>query len=312
MTLIAGFRCNQGVALVSDTKIVDIESGNEDYASKILTPLQRTPFAIGAAGLSDLFRQFNRQIPQIVNQRLNEFRISNIEALLKSGLSRDDAIQYLRQLEIPQLEKTSQPVALQEKTKETPTPKQITPIPVPYIYSYELLMNDCKEVIRNISERARTEVANPLDVLIGVKGPYPYPSLHYIDCLGHEREIDKYYSIGSGSPHVKQFFDRLWSVDKDIFELIGLAFYTIAYVRDIAKDNFVGFKEDKPPEAVVVFYDGSYGRVRFQNEQEFFLDLEVQMQVVKKSIEQMKLKKLIVQLPKEPIIRVPRLSTDVR
>jgi hypothetical protein len=311
MTLIIGFKCKQGVALVSDTKIVDIESGESDYASKILTPLMRTPFIIGAAGLSDLFRQFNRQIPQIVNQRLNEFRINNIEALIRSGLSRDDAILYHKQIETPQLEKTSQPVALEEVTKKPKPQKEITPIAIPFVYSYDLLMNDCQQVIRGISEQMRTEVANPLDILIGVKGPYPYPSLHYIDCLGHEHEIDKYYSIGSGNPHVRQFFDRLWNFDKDIFELIGLAFYTIAYVRDIAKDNYVGFREDKPPEAVIVGYDGSYGRVRFENEQEFFLDLEVQMEIMKKSIEQTKLQKLRLPVPKQSPIRVSPPSTDV-
>jgi 20S proteasome alpha/beta subunit len=308
MTLIIGFRCSQGVALVSDTKIVDLETGDEDFSSKILTPLKNTPFVVGAAGYSDLFRQFNREIPQIVDQRLNEFRISNIEALLKSGLSRDKAIQYLRQIETPQLEKTSQPVELEKKVKTKKRKREITPIPLPYVYSYQFFINDCKEVIRRISEQVRTEVANPLDVLIGLKGPYSYPSLHYIDCLGHEREIDKFYQIGSGSPHVRQFFEPLWDFDKDILELIGLAFYVIAYVRDVAKDKSVGFSDTKPPEAVVVYNEHNYGRIKFDNEFEFFLELETQMELVKKTIKKIHLPKLKVQHPKNIVINVPRLS----
>lgn len=291
MTLIIGFRCSQGVALVSDTKVLDLSTGEHDYTHKILTPLSN-PFIVGAAGYSDLFKQFNREIPLVVARRLNEFRISNISWLMRSGLSRDEAIQSLNETETARVEEKQQQAIRANEKKAHSKVKKITPIPLPNTYSYQYFINDCKDVINQISEQARHEVPNPIDILIGLLGPYPYPSLHYIDCVGHEREIEDYYAIGSGSPHVKQFFSLLYNFNKDLLELISYAFYAIAYVTHVEKDNGVGYDEAHPPEAVVVYNNGTYGRIRFENEMQYFLGLEQEMEIKKDIIKKINISKL--------------------
>ena len=184
MTLIIGFKCIHGVALVSDTKITTVTSSTTaastedgDYASKILKPTIIPPFIIGAAGYIDLFREFNNKIPSLVDQKITETRILNIEALMKIGFSRDQAIEYLI--------KPSTSISL-----------------IPFQYTYELFMDDCKNLIKSISSQRKQESPNPLEVLIGVKKGSNSPSLHYVDSDGHETEVDSYTAIGSGSPYV--------------------------------------------------------------------------------------------------------------
>ena len=139
-------------------------------------------------------------------------------------------------------------------------------------------------------------VSNPLDVLIGLKGAYPFPLLHYVNCLGQERVIERYFAIGHGSPHVKQFFEHLYDPRKSMLELISYAFYAIAYTQSVALDNTVGYDELHPPEAVLVEPNGGYGRIRFQNETDYFLNLEQEMAILKKSIVDTKFPKLAVKI----------------
>lgn len=288
MTLIIGIRCKDGVVLVSDTKITDIESGKESYGSKILTPLANTPFIVGAAGYSDLFREFNRKIPLVVNQRLSEFSIRNIRALIESGLNREQAITYLQQAE-KKVENAQQPIELSEDTAVPESESQIAPIQIPYIYSYEHFMDDCKQLIKDVSSQRREEGAYPLDILIGVHKVTMPPTLHYVDCGGHEHEVETYYPIGSGSLYVKQFFDRLYDFNKDMCELITLAYLTITYVQIIAKDPYVGYSDKNPPEAVAVFNDGSYGRISFKNETKVLNALKIRMTLFEKLVKDTKI-----------------------
>ncbi|HSG73722.1 MAG TPA: hypothetical protein VLA01_00795 [Nitrosopumilaceae archaeon] len=54
MTLIIGFKCKEGVALVSDTKTTYLDLGEGIHESKILTPLENTPFVVRTAGYANL------------------------------------------------------------------------------------------------------------------------------------------------------------------------------------------------------------------------------------------------------------------
>src|SRR3990172_2043969 len=89
MTLIIGFKCKEGVALVSDTKTTDLSTGEALYEPKILAPLENTPFIVGAAGYVNLCNEFTRKIPKIVTKRIAQMRIRNIQELQKTGLSRE-------------------------------------------------------------------------------------------------------------------------------------------------------------------------------------------------------------------------------
>jgi 20S proteasome alpha/beta subunit len=276
MTLIIGIKCKDGVVLVSDTKITDTESTSPSYDSKILTPLENTPFIVGAAGYSDLFKEFNRKIPLVVNQRLNEFRIKNINALLESGLNREQAILCLQRTG-KKIEIAQQPIELSEDVALPETESHITPIPIPYVYTPEHFMDDCRKLIETVSSQSVEEGAYPLDILIGVHKTPTSPTLHYVDCRGHEHEVETYHAIGSGSPHVRQFFDVLYDYSKGMTELITFAYLVITYVQHIAKDPYVGYSDTNPPEAVAVFNDGRYGRIPFWNEEVVLNALKARM-----------------------------------
>lgn len=290
MTLIIGFTCKDGIALVSDTKITNLEDGEAKYDHKILTPLPGIPFIIGAAGYTNLFREFYRKVPIFVNQRFGEIAIKNIEALMNSGFSREEAFGYIRSLE-KEVEKVQQPIDLNEKPKSIDKMNMPDAI-LPYVYSGEHFLDDCKTLIREISEQTKEETPFPLEVLIGLKKNLYQPSLHYVNWNGQEEQIDDFYSIGSGSPHVKQFFGRLWDANKDMNELISLAFFTIAFVQDVAKDNYVGFSNKFPPEAVVIYNDGVYGREKFKNENEILEDVRKRTRDFEKNVIEIKIKKL--------------------
>ncbi len=262
MTVIIGIRCREGLALVSDTKIVDTESGNASYESKILTPLRGTAFVAGAAGYTDLFREFNRKVPLFVNQRLAEYQIKNVKALIRTGLSRDEAIEYLR-VRASRTEQSAQPVDLRESAQ--PEARRIADVTLPYVYSMENFMDDCKAVINQITAQVESE-PSPLQVLIGMHRDVEQgATLHFINSLGRERQIDRFYAIGSGSTHVAAFFDRLYDFNKPLLELINLAFFTIGYIQKIAHDPYVGYTTENPPEAIVVLNDARYGKINIAN-----------------------------------------------
>lgn len=288
MTLIIGINCKDGVVLVSDTKITDTESTTPIFDRKILTPLEKTPFVVGAAGYTNLFNEFNRKIPLVVNQRLNEFRIKNINALLESGLNREQAIIYLQRTE-KKIENAQQPIELSEDIVIPEAKSYITPIPIPYIYSDEHFLDDCRKLIESVSSQSVEEGAYPLDILIGTHKAPNCPSLHYVDCHGHENEVETYRAIGSGSSHVRQFFDLLYDYDKGMTELITYAYLVITYVQDIAKDPYVGYSDTNPPEAVTVFNDGRYGRIPFLNEKVVLRELKAKMVLFKDLIKDTKI-----------------------
>jgi 20S proteasome alpha/beta subunit len=305
MTLIIGFRCKDGVALVSDTKIVDVESNESLFGSKILIPLIGASFIVAAAGYSDLFREFNRKIPSLVNQRSSEVKISNIEALIRAGYKREEAIDYLKQFERP-VEQHQQSMEATRRIAEPQITSTIPSILPPYVYSYEFFMDDCKQLIKTISSQWKDRSSNPLDVLIGVKKDVNVqPSLHYIDCDGHEREIEKYYAIGTGSPHVKQFFEPLYSFNKDMCDLITIAFLAIAYTQDVAKDAYVGYDSEHPPEAFAVFDDGRCGKMPFENEAEVLTSVKARARQFEELIKDTNIEKL------RPRVEMPSLTIHV-
>lgn len=276
MTLIIGFKCKDGVALVSDTKIMDLDSGESFYESKILNPIVQAPFMVGAAGYTHLFREFNRKFPERVNESINRVRIANVAELIKTGLSRNDSIKYLQNVESRASQ--SQQQDIQDTTqKEEPPKLNIADIPLPNIYSAEKLMDDCKLLVKEISTNFELE-SDPIEVLIGLRRmEFDQPELHFINAKGNEVEIDEYDAIGSGSPYLKTYFDRVYSFDKSIYELITDAYRTITFAEIVAKENTVGCSQDKPPEAVVILNDGRFGRMYFKNEKEVIQKIKDEM-----------------------------------
>jgi hypothetical protein len=237
-------KCSDGVVLVADKKVFDLEEAKETFEDKIIAPLTTLPVFVSAAGVKDLFREFNRKIPIIVQEKAMEIAIKNEKALHEIGRKLEDFLVKPKEPEVQNigdLEKT-QPIHQEPKKKEIFRP--------PYAYTGETFLDDCKGLIRNITEKTEGLYQIPsIEVLLVFNAGEPV--LFYIDCYGRESQIDGYKAIGSGQPYVKLFFERLWDSKKSIQESIPLACLIIKFVEDLKLDSFVGVGKDVPQVAAM-------------------------------------------------------------
>lgn len=275
MTLVIGFKCIDGIALVSDTKIVDTETGVLSYDSKILTPLQNTPCVVGLAGYVNLFKEFNRKIPEIVKQRLAEINILNVEELLKTGLTRKESVEYITSRE-KCMSSTLRWLQNDEKNECVPN-LDVAEIELPHQYSEENFIDDCKLLIKQISSQ-NEPVDDSLEVLVGIRRPSDKKlHLHQIGSDGTETEINNYFAIGSGYQYAETLFAQVYDYKKTMSALITEAFRTILYAILVGKESSVGYTQDHLPEAVVIHNDGKYGKMIFENEFQVISEIEKEM-----------------------------------
>ena len=260
MTLVIGINCPEGIALVSDRKLTDIENPeNAIYEDKI-NLLPNTQVGFVASGITDLFRQFYRRIGILIDQRQRETRIKNEVELRKVGRTLRD---YEVQIELPETIQGKEDVK-KEKQEAKPREDYIQP---PYIYTGEHFIGDCKALMEEIGAEGSKFASNPLDLLVAFNTGIP--SLFHINSQGYERQIDKYIAIGSGSPFVKKFFDRLWKPDGSLDQAILTAVFVIKYVEHLKTDPFVGCREiDDFPQIIVFLKDGRYGNYGFEEKEE--------------------------------------------
>lgn len=283
MTLIIGAVCNEGVVLVGDTKIVDTSKNTVSYTNKILLPLSDKLVAVGASGLTDVFKRFNRRIPIVFDRREKEIRIENEVQLKKVGLSIAD-------FDSPQTQTTQATETIkQEPNPSAPKKSHITP---PYIYTGENFLSDCKRVVREITEEEREFHPNPIDVLLSFNAG-GVSSLYQINAYGFESEVDSYTAIGSGSVYVDMFFQKLWK-ERTYAKTIPLACFVIKFVENMQLDNFVGVQEGEIPQVVVVPHTDTdrYGDLGFSNREEFLHRAQKWTDEIGKIIEKIDLPKL--------------------
>lgn len=291
MTLIIGFKCHEGIGLVADTKITDLEAGETLYESKLLTPLENTPFIVGAAGYTHLASELTRKIPEIVAKRIAEIRILNIQELIRTGLTREKAIEYIRTKERC-IATNLQLIQYTEKNECKDLAPKVTEIELPHVYSEINFIDDCKSLIKKVNTQYE-DVDEPIELLIGIRRPSDgVLHLHHIDLEGIEQEINDYFAIGSGYPFVKTFFSQIYDYSKDMNELITQAFRTILFVTLVAKETSVGYSQKFPPEAGIIFNDGRYGKVTFENERQIIDELEKEMENFVHQIKQNKITNL--------------------
>jgi 20S proteasome alpha/beta subunit len=276
MTLIIGFVCDEGIVLVSDTRVTNLDTQEFEYQSKVTIPLANTPFMVGAAGYASLFREFNRKLPDVTTSSVNKIKIQNIRELMNLDMTREEAINYLNSLESSTesqvLTQSTKHEELQEKTS-----KINTNIPMAYVYSAERFIDDCKNLIKEISKQVEDD-PDSVELLIGIKrNSETTPSLHRISANGDEEEIDTFTAIGSGSPYVRMFFERLFDPKKPLMELVTLAFRTIIFVNKIGMEQSVGYDEKHPIEAYAVLNNGEVGSFTLKNTIEIIKDLENEM-----------------------------------
>jgi len=278
MTLIIGAICDESVVMIGDTKIVDPEKNTSLYEDKILMPLD-FPVLVGAAGLTDLARQFNRKIPIKVDTRTKEFRLKNEHALQLVGKNIAD-------YEMKQ-QKSTQSAPEQKEQKHT---TDITEDELPYVYNMDEFLTDCKNLIKEISDEGRRYSLNPLEVLISLKAG-DAPVLFHIDSNGFERQIQTYDSIGSGSVFVDLFFKRMWkkTTNKDT---VALATFVIKFIQNLKLDNFVGIEEGELPQ-VMTNRENGWGYLDFQNDSEFLNDVNSKIKEIESIFENITFPELI-------------------
>lgn len=282
MTLLIGFKCADGIALVSDTKIIDTESGNISYNSKILTPLQDTPCMVGLAGYMNLFEEFNRKIPDLVKQRIAEIRISNVEELIKTGLTRKESIEYVASRE--KCMSSTLRLIKNDSKNECEINSDAVEIELPYHYSEENFIDDCRLLIKQISSQNESN-EDSLEILIGIRRPNDEKlHLHQIFSDGTEIESDTYLAIGSGYQYAETLFGQMYDYKKEMSVLITEAFRTILYAVLVGKENLVGYTKDHPPEAVVIHNDGTYGKMIFENQLDVITEIESEMEHIAQEI----------------------------
>lgn len=260
-TLIIGMKCPEGVALVADRKVFDTESARETYEKKIIAPLN-LPVFVGAAGLTDLFREFNRKIPIVVQRRQMMFAIENQKILQSVGLDFKDFLVPPKEPE--KIQSIEEPA--KEPPKETKKEQILRP---PYIYTGEDFLDDCKKLIKEISkEKKELGYSYPLEVLLGFNAGVPV--LFFIDCDGSESQVETYKAIGSGSQYVRLFFERLWNPNRPIGESVMLACIVIKFVEEMDLDKYVGVGENNVPQVALILNDGKVGE--FEVNKKPFLD----------------------------------------
>lgn len=241
MTLIIGMKCKEGVFLVSDRKVVD-ENNNSSYENKLQTLYGHI---VGAAGYSHLFKQFNRKIRGIVNQRTTEIDLMNRKALKELG------IVYPKEQKVEEEPKKFQSNDLKNNIENEEQEQEN--ISMPYVYWHEDFIEDCSQLIRKLCCGYDETPKNMLDVLLVVSHEDDI-RLHHIDFLGNEEELN-YCTIGSGSEFILPFLKKFYDYNKPMEDLIKLAFFCVYYVQELEFDNFVGIEDTSIPDNLLLIKD---------------------------------------------------------
>ena len=218
MTLIIGIKLKEGIILIGDRKI---STGDEHpfFMDKIKAPIMAR-VAVGAAGLRDLSKEFNRKIVNQVNSRTAEYRLANIKQFNGTGINFLDAENGKRK-----------------------------DIALPYNYNVENFLDDCSLIIKNLSEIGEEVQQNPIEALVAAHTD-KY-SLYRIYYNGYKQEGDC-FAIGSGSVHIQGFLSQLDFKSLTIGNAIYIGSFLIKYVELMGLDDGVGVEKDRLPQIFLV------------------------------------------------------------
>ncbi len=224
----------------------------------------------------NLFEEFNRKIPDLVKQKIAEIRISNVEELIKTGLTRKESIEYVTSRE-KCMSSTLRWIKNDSKNECVINP-DVAEIELPRQYSEEDFIDDCKLLIKQISTQ-NEPTEDSLEILIGIRRPSDKKlHLHQIFLDGTEIESNTYLAIGSGYQYAETLFGQVYDYKKEMSVLITEAFRTILYAVLVGKESSVGYTYDHLPEAVVIHNDGKYGKMIFKNESQVIKEIEKEME----------------------------------
>lgn len=204
MTFIIGMKYNEGIVLIGDTKIT--EGTNYYYDNKIKSPIPSIHVAVGSAGLTAISKDFNRQIIDLVNQRISEYHSANLKDLAGTGLSIDD-------IQSGKIERS-----------------------LTYIYNETKFLDDCARLTKQVAELGKLYIQNPIESIVALNSGEPL--LYQIDCNGLKMEVP-FCAIGSGADHVGDYLKKNYYSEITLEEAIYLGSFLIKYVGDLNFDSGV-------------------------------------------------------------------------
>jgi len=245
MTLIIGAKFKDGVILVSDRKVTNPDSPNDEWSKKLKLPYPNSPICFGAAGYQNKYNQFNRKIIEIAAEHMRETEIKNKAFLKKHGLNypKEEKETEVKKLDKEDIEKAT-------NVKENVEQDNIA---LPYVYSMEHFLEDSEDLVRKLCT-GQDGIIRPLLEVLVILLYNNQARLHHIDFDGDEDEGD-YFAIGSGAEYIKLFLSKFWSKEMDIEEIFKLACFCIYYVQDLGLDRGVGMEEGILPNHYVVTPD---------------------------------------------------------
>ncbi len=254
MTLIIGMKYKEGIVLIGDRKVLDDNTGRSHWENKIDAPIAGVRVAVGAAGFTDLSREFNRKIGNMVDDRVNAFRLGNIVAL--NGTDID--------------------------IKEVEEGKR-TDILLPHLYRAENFLDDCSLLTEQIAQAGKKYTPNPIEVLVAVNTDKN--TLYEINSDGFKKEGD-FFAIGSGATYIDKFLQDSYKKDMELGEAIHLAVFLIKFVEVLGLDNAVGIEPNKLPQIFVVNSKGAkeYEVKPIESAQEIINDVANRIDKIKKQI----------------------------
>lgn len=222
MTLIIGIKYFEGIVLIGDTKIVE-GVGKFRYDKKIEKPLRNEKLAIASAGLTALAKEFNRKIFDLTNQRFGEYDSLNRRDLAGTGLTVEQIVnrKILRGLT--------------------------------YNYNENKFLDDCTYLTKELCDRVRNQISNPLNTIVAMNGSTPL--LYQIDSNGLNMEYS-YVAIGSGSVFIMELLKSNFKENMTLLESIKLGTFLIKYVEQLNLDGGVGLEnENSLPQVFVLNKD---------------------------------------------------------
>ena len=271
MTLIIGMKCSDGVIVVGDRKVTDPSANEVTFEKKLMFPLPNSPVIVAAAGFTHLFKEFNRRLPEMVEQRQMDFYMLNINKLAELGENIEDYIQPTKEPETIQ----SNDSEIEQLPKKQESLQQNKKLPrLPYYYSIETFLIDCKLLIKQIC--GTSDLPDPLDVLVAVYSNNG-ARLHHIDSEGNEEEVG-FCAIGSGTPFIN-LFKKNWSSDLSIAEASKEFCFAIKIIDKLKFDKFVGVEENLLPDMNVIIDDGRFGIFDLQDEETDDLKKKIKQRV---------------------------------
>ena len=267
MTLIIGLKCREGVILVSDKKVTNYGSNKAKWVIKLHKPLESVTSFYGASGYAHLFKEFNRRIPLVVEQKLREYELRNYSAMKKLGVDYYETLDIKEENPPKELQKSD--VEEQQIFKKSNKKYRILP-KAPLIYGHEDFIKDCQSLIKEMSENDDNTFENNLEVLLTLideRGT----RLHRINFL--EEDEGDYFAIGSGSIFVNEFFEKFYNPEKSLDYCMKLAMFCILYVQKYVNDFSVGIPEGTLPDNQVILNDGQFGPYKFNDEEGLIKEL---------------------------------------